>query len=489
MRKIKNSIGKNIFHLFYSTALASILNAAALIVLASFIRTDDYGRFSVILAFAMIMAYLSEAGLNQIVLREGAKIEAPVSLIMASFIKLRLVLTLTTLVIGFLLINWIYKGDTELITLSYFLIIPLVTGISMQSISITYFQMLEKMQYSGLIRIVSAGLLITVILVGKWFYIDTRIVFFLYGFAYFLAGCFGIYLATKTLTLSMKAPFYNGLRKHWVPFMVTGLLFILLPQIGPIVLKQTLTWKEVGYFAVAYRIPQALQQLPFIIAGAFYPVLFRLFQTGNYQEYVRMSISQVKLMVFISTLAVIPFYHLSDFVIAVLFGERWTEAAFLLKILSLVMVFQGVSIALGDGLTTRALQSRRMIVQAIAVASGVLFYILFSKFYGLTGAVTAGVLIELVLLLGFLFCHPDRNVLKKRAIVPYLVYFFISLLAVELFLSFAPFLATSAHFILILFLIGMDKEWRLEILSIWKKSLLYQKWKLKTGKEAHDEVS
>ncbi|WP_173915246.1 lipopolysaccharide biosynthesis protein [Halobacillus sp. Marseille-Q1614] len=488
MKKNRNSVGKNIFHLFYSTAFASILNAASLIVLASFISTDDYGRFSVVLAFAMIMAYLTEAGLNQIVLREGAKKEAPISLIMASYIKLRLVLTLGALVIGFLLIHWIYAGDMELITLSYCLILPLVTGVSMQSISITYFQMQEKMQYCGFIRIVSAGLLITVILVGKGFNIAPMIVFFLYGSAYFASGCFGLYLTVKTLSLSMGSPFYKGLRKHWGPFMVTGLLFIFLPQIGPIVLEQTLTWKEVGYFAVAYRIPQALQQLPFIIAGAFYPVLFRLFQAGDHQQHVRMSISQVKLMALAGMLAAIPFYHLSDFVIAVLFGERWMEAAFLLKVLSLVMVFQGVSIALGDGLTTKALQSRRMIIQAIAVASGVLFYTIFSEYYSLTGAVTAGVLIEVVLLLGFLFCHPDRAVLVRRGVLPYLVYFFISLLAIELFLSSLPFLAGSVHFLLVLSLAGLDKEWREKSLGIWKKSVLYKR-KSKIRKEAHDGAS
>ncbi len=483
MRENRNSIVKNVFHLFYSTALATIMNAAALIVLASFISTDDYGKFSVVLAFAMIMAYLSEAGLNQIVLREGAKKEAPVSEIMASFIKLRMGLTLSAMVIGFLIIHWVYRGDTELIYLSYSLILPLVTGISMQSISTAYFQMLEKMQYSGLIRMVSAVLLISVILIGKWFNINPMIVFFLYGSAYFLAGCFGIFLIARQLEFSIKSPFYKGLRRNWIPFMVTGLLFILLPQIGPIILEQTLTWKEVGYFAVAYRIPQALQQVPFIIAGAFYPVLFRLFEAGDHREHVRKSIGQVKLMGLVGMLAAIPFYHLSEFVITLLFGERWIEAALLLKILSLVMVFQGVSIALGDGLTTKALQSRRMIIQGIAVASGVLFYTLFSRLYGLTGAAAAGVLIELILLIGLVSWHPDRMILLKKAVLPYLAVFFISLLTVELFLSSHPFLAVSIHLILILSLAGMDREWRGKSLE------MYHKWKSKSGKEAHDAAS
>ncbi|MFC0525533.1 lipopolysaccharide biosynthesis protein [Pontibacillus salicampi] len=489
MKGLKNSIGKNIFHLLYSTVFASILNAGSLIILASVVTTDDYGKFSVVLAFAMIMAYLTEAGLNQIVLREGAKKDAPISMIMASFMKLRMILLIITLVVGFILINLMYRGETEIIIISYLLILPLVTGISMQSVSITYFQMMEKMQYSGLVRITSASLLISVILMSKWFSIDNMVIFFLYGFAYFLAGCLGIYLTVKTLKLPMKSPFYKGLRKQWGPFMFTGLLFILLPQIGPIVLEQTLSWKEVGYFAVAYRIPQALQQLPFIVAGAYFPVLFRLFEAGNYQQHLRMSISQVKLMLLAGMMASIPFYHLADFFITILFGDKWLEAAFLLKVLSLMMIFQGGSIALGDGLTTKDLQIRRMAIQALAVVLGGLFYISFSEYYGLTGAVTAGVLIELLLLIGFLILHPDRQMLGRKAVIPYLVYFFISLLAVELFLASFPFIACIVHIILVLSLGGLDKEWRRKVQEFWKNIDYYHKWRSRLRKEVHDGTS
>ncbi|MCA0149772.1 oligosaccharide flippase family protein [Rossellomorea vietnamensis] len=489
MQEKRNSIMKNVFHLFYSTALSSMMNAAALIVLASFINKGVYGKFSVVLAFAMIMAYMAEAGLNQIVLREGAKKEASVTAIMASFIKLRLLLTAFSLLIGFLLIHWWYQGDKEFIILSYALILPLVIGISMQSISITYFQMKEKMQYSGYIRIVSSILLIAFIMVGKWFAINAIVVFFLYGSAYMAAGCFGIYLTMRDQVFSFKTPFYKEIRKNWLPFMVTGFLFILLPQIGPIILEHTLSWSEIGYFAVAYRIPQALQQVPFIIAGAFYPVLFRLFEAGDHQGHVNKSITQVKLMGLVGMLAALPFFHLSDIVINLLFGEKWMGASMLLKILSLVMVFQGLSIAIGDGLTTRALQKRRMTVQGMAVVSGLILYTVCSKEYGLAGAAVAGVLVEGILLIGLLCRHPDRASLFKRAVFPYLTFFFVGLWLIESFFSSVPLLAFVIHLAWVLSLIWLDKEWRRKGWGVWKEVPLFRKWKTKFRKEAHDGAS
>lgn len=68
-----NSITKNIFHLFYSTAAASFLNALVLIYLASYLQAYHYGMFSVALASAMVMGYFTDAGLTEIAIREGSK--------------------------------------------------------------------------------------------------------------------------------------------------------------------------------------------------------------------------------------------------------------------------------------------------------------------------------------------------------------------------------------------------------------------------------
>lgn len=42
------------------------------------------------------------------------------------------------------------------------------------------------------------------------------------------------------------------------------------PQLAPILLNYTLPLSMVGVFAVAYRMPAALYQVPGVIAGAFF---------------------------------------------------------------------------------------------------------------------------------------------------------------------------------------------------------------------------
>lgn len=396
-----NSIAINIFHLFYSTALSSILNAGALIMLAYYLQSYHYGLFSVVLAFATIMGYFTDAGLSDIVLREGSAKGVDLPKVITSYVKMRLLLLLLTFAIGFLLIEILHSSNTELIKTAYFLVFPMVTGIALQSIGITFFQLKEKMQYCGLIRIFSAACLVSSVFLGLIVELSPLVVTLLYGCSYLAAGVLAFVLLSRHVAFVWKARFHKGLYKHWGAFTLGGLLFVLLPHLGPLVLERTLTLEEVGMFAVAYRIPQALQQVTFIVAGAYYPVLFRYFNSGNFLEHLRLLLLQTKLMALIGMGLSLPFYYLSELIVPILFGDAWLGAILPLKILSVLLMLQGVNIALADGLTTMGRQRHRTAVQFVAVLSGVFLYLFTSLQYGIIGAAFAGIVMELFALIDF----------------------------------------------------------------------------------------
>ena len=106
--------------------------------------------------------------------------------------------------------------------------------------------------------------------------VDVRLTAFLYGFSYFIAGLYSLYLLHKNVKVKWKSPFQNQLVANLSPFLISGLFIMLTPQLGPLVLEKTLPLTLVGLFAVAYRIPSALYQVPGVIAGAFLPLLFKL---------------------------------------------------------------------------------------------------------------------------------------------------------------------------------------------------------------------
>lgn len=456
----KNSIGMNILHLFYSTALSSVLNAAALIILASYLHSHHYGIFSVALAFAMIMGYFTDAGLSDIVLREGAKRKVDLSILMSSYMKMRLVLLVVTFFVGFVLIHTFNPNNQELIETAYFLIIPMVSGIALQSIGTTFYQLIEKMQYYGLIRMVSAFCLVTTMGIGMALQLNPIVMCTVYGLSYLLAGMFGLLLVMNHVSIRFNHPFHKGLLQNLGSFTVGGLLFVMLPHIGPIILEKTITLAEVGLFAVAYRIPQALQQIPFIVAGAYYPVLFRSFQQDHLEQHLNYQISQTKIMALVGMLMTIPFFYLADVVIEILFGTEWQHAAFPLKILSLMLTLQAINIALADGLTTMEKQNARMLVQLVSVLTGIGLYIILSKSYGVIGAAFAGVTIEATALIGFWICSPKRWALLKSSLLPYIGYFVSAFLLVEWISSSHPVIAVTLHSLLIALLPLLDRQLR-----------------------------
>lgn len=473
----KHTIGKNIFHLFYSTALSSGLNAAALIILANYLQSYYYGMFSVALAFAMIMGYLTDAGLNSIVLREGSKKDVDLSILISSYLKVRIILLAVSLLCGFAIIHFTNSWNKEFILTSYFLIIPMVLGLTLQSIGTIFFQMIERMHYCGLIRIIASVCLVVTLSAGLIFNLNHLIICTLYGFSYLAAGAFGIYKVRQYVQIRMKSSFHKGLLRNIGSFSLGGLLFVILPHLGPLIIEKTLTLSEVGIFAVAYRIPQALQQIPFIIAGAYYPVLFRAYNNNQLQEHLHKNITLIKLMALAGITITVPLYAKSDAVIRLLFGEMWIDASFPLKILSLMVTLQAINIALADGLTTKGLQSYRTAIQAIAIITGILLYIQFSKSYGIAGAACAGAAIEGIALLGFWICNPNRWIIAKKALFPYLLFFAICICSIKLFTDSHYIIVFLFHFLLLVLVIFIDKEMKNMILDVMTRVL--NKWRVK----------
>ncbi|MEW4241107.1 oligosaccharide flippase family protein [Priestia megaterium] len=465
----KNSIWKNIVHLFISTVVSRLLNAAALIVLAQYLSAASYGRFSVALAFAMVLGYFTDIGLSNTVLREGSKKRADVDHLLSSYVKMRILLLLATFAGAYIVISLFYH-EASLVKMMYYLIVPMVTGLAMQSIGITYFQLTEQMHHLGAIRIYSALLLVVLLTIGMLMHTSAFFISFLFGFSYFLAGVYSLWMVGKRVSFNFKKQIQRGLLTNIGSFIVSGLLIMLLPQLGPIVLENTIPLAAVGVFAVAYRIPSALYQVPGIVAGAFYPVLFRHYNHQQTDKHLELNILQVKLMSLVGMLTALPFYHLSDLAVSLLFGDKWAAAGDALKWLSLMLIFQGLSVALADGLTTKGLQGRRTGVQLVAVVSGIAFYYFLSSAYSVIGAVYAALLIEGILFIGCWLCNRERLIIMRKTFPIFVCLFGSTIVFTTLLFSQHPFIALCVNMLLVFLLTLLDKEIRNQALGYLQKN-------------------
>ena len=167
-------------------------------------------------------------------------------------------------------------------------------------------------------------------------------------------------------------------------------------------------------FSVAYRIPAALYQIPGVVAGAFYPVLFKHYNSGRFIEHTKLNVLQVKVMAIMGIIVSVPLFHMAEFTISVLFGDKWIGDCF--KILSIMLFLQSINFPLADGLTTSNMQARRTIVQVIAIILGIFMYSGLSIYAGVK---IAAIFIEVLLLIGFIAFNPKKNYYVKSCISIY----------------------------------------------------------------------
>lgn len=477
----KDSLKKNIFHLFYSTILSRALQALLLIILANYLESENYGVFSVVLALTMVMGFFTEVGLNNTVLREGSKPGEDISSIFSSYIKLKIVLLIVTILISNVFIYFFYP-NREIMQMANFLLIPTMVGMSIQNISITYFQLEERMHVVGLIRVVSAIFQIVLVLLGMALSWSLAFISLGYGVPYLIGAIYGLMMLKKELKWNRNTHFQRNLLKGLGPFIISGLIMLLLPQLGPLILEKTVSLKELGIFAVAYRIPSALYQIPGIIAGAFYPILFKYFNTNRLSEHLKLNILQLKVMSLLGMLITVLLFHMSNPIIEIFLGEKWKSVESPLKILSLLLIFQSISFPLADGLTSKGLQTRRTIIQILSVILGVILYYNLSVQFNVQGAVYATIIIEIFSILGFWVLNPCRFLIAKKFLLPYPLLFIGSFFGVNILLSPIPILTPIIHLFLLLLIIWMDEEIREKV-----KIFLHDQMKWKKKKEFRRE--
>lgn len=460
---------KNIIHLFYSTIFANLLNALSLIILANFFGAKNYGMFSVSLGITMIMFFFTDLGVSNTFLQEGVKQEEDFNILVSSYVKTRIIFLVINCIICYIGIH-IFYNDKEFVNILENLLFSMLIGLTLQSIGVTYFQLIEEMKYIAAIKVFAAVFLMTITIVCMYFQFKTYVTVFLYGLAYIVGGMNSLYLVCRKIKLQLAGVWRKQLFHQLVPFFMSGLLIMVIPQLGPIILKHTLSFTFIGIFMVAYRIPAALYQMPGVIAGAFFPVLFKNFSQNDIEKHTKLNILQMKCMTIAGMGTTIFLYYFAPYFITILFDSEWDQAVLPLKILAFLIVLQSINIAIADGLTTKGQQMRRTMIQfLVLIVGGVAFYTL-SLAYGIRGAAYAAILIEIVALVGYIAVNEIRMKIIKKVIIPYMCYFCFPFVVIQYALGTYFVVAMVLNVILIAVLIfTLDKDMKQLIIDVIEK--------------------
>ncbi|HDR4885033.1 TPA: oligosaccharide flippase family protein [Bacillus cereus] len=409
-----NKILKNASYLFVGNITVRFVLAIATIFFARYVSPSDYGMFTTALAVSAVICYFTDAGLTHTFMREGTRSDANISVLISSYLRIRLILAIVISVLFAIFAQFFYL-DAYLRAMVYWVVLPTMFGATLQGVGMAYFQVTERMQFTAIISVLQGVTAAAALLLGMSFQWSLMMVAAMYGVSSLVTGVIA-FIMTIRYTKVHKG-WDKGILDQLLIFTINGIIIMLLPQLGPIILEKVSTYNQVGFFGAASKIPAVLYQIPGVIAAAFYPRLFAFGNEKNIEEHRKLSSFELKLMSFLGMGISIPFIADPSFWIVSLLGEEYAPAGDALAILAFMVILQSINYPLADNLTTIGQQWKRATTMTIGLVVAIIGYIVLGSKYGMMGAAAAAILTEITLLIGFtLFIRKGMQLLVKGII-------------------------------------------------------------------------
>lgn len=418
------TILKNVLYLIISNVFIRLLSALSMLLIARYLSQEDYGIFSIGMSLYGIFIFLSDMGTTSTILRDGTKSNVNINKLFSNLLLFKLISSFTIIFIIIIFLSILYSGKVYvsiILLLSFALL-----GNAFISSSSLYYQVQQKMKYTAIILGLNSLANALSLILSYYLNLSIVLVCFFYGLSSFLVGILILLFLKKKFTF--KNNFNFDFLKGINTFAVGGFITIFIPQIGTLILEKVSSLTEVGIFSAAVKIPLLLYQIPGIIATAFYPELFKLYNDKMYDRHQKLNNIQIRIMGYLGIMMFIPVYLYAEDIIQTFLGYKWLNATSSLKILSMLILLQSLSYPLADNLTTSGKQKKRTKVLIIGFIIGLISHGLLGKEYGNLGASVASVLIDFCLFIGYFYYTPNKLSKINKSIIPSFIFLVINMI-------------------------------------------------------------
>jgi len=391
--------------------LGLVLTAATVPLMTRHLGVVDFGRFVTASSVVMIVAGITEFGLNGVGMREYA-LASPDGRrsLLASLLGLRTVLTVAGLAVAALL----------MILASYPRVVVggmLVSGVGLVLLNAeqTYAISLTaglRWGVSSLFDltnsvVIAAGTVLLVVIGATLF------PFFYVSVASSLAALVAaaVYLRGRVPLLPrFDVTRWRALLADTLPYAAAATVAILYPRIGLIVVSLVGSAHQTGYYSTAFKVVEVLGGFSGLIAGSAFPVFARAGRDDH--ERLRYATSRVgEAATIAGTYLVMSLVVAAPFVIRVLGGSGFGPAVPVLRLQAIALL--GGFMAATWSYTLLALRMHGSLLRATSAAlvASVVLSALLVPGLGAKGASIASAVAELAVAAAYLFAlvrrHPD----------------------------------------------------------------------------------
>ncbi len=380
------------------------------IYVARYLGPERFGLLSYALSFVWLFSSLASLGLNDILVRELVNQPENSQNLIATALWLKVcgfgLMGLTVTVV------LIFKSEDQLTLL---LISIIILGFLFQATNVVEFYFQAKVQSKFIVRAQVVQLLITSIF--KIYLVWSKANLLWFALALMLDQALIAILFLYLYKWKVKKfPFlyFNWektkllIRDGW-PLIFTGMVVLVYMKIDQVMLKEMLNTKAVGVYAAAVRLCETLYFIPTALMASLFPAV--VYARKKSEKIYEQRIQKLyDLMVWGSVIIAIPTTLVSNWIILLLYGTDFQEAADVLRIYIWAVVFVSLGVASSKWLVAENLQHYSFYITTLGAIVNVGCNLWLIPIHGIKGAAIATLLAQgTVSFLGLSFFGKTRK--------------------------------------------------------------------------------
>jgi O-antigen/teichoic acid export membrane protein len=395
------------------------------IYVARYLGPERFGLLSYTLSFVLLFSSLASFGLDDILVRELVKQPEQRNNLLGTVFWLKvcgtaIMSTTIAVVLQFM------AEDQQ----TYWMIALITFGFLFQATNVVDFYFQSQVQSKFAVRAQAFQLLLTSIFKIYLVWNQAELIWF--AFALMLDQV--VVAVLFLLVYHWKIEWFPFLSFTWVqakklmidawPLIFAGMVVSVYMKIDQVMLKEMLDAKAVGVYAAAVKLCEAWYFVPTAVIASLFPAIIKARKNSEtlYEEKVQ---KLYDLMVWVAVAVALPTTLFADWVILILYGADFQEAADVLKMYIWAGVFVSLGVASSKWLIAENLERYSFYSTLLGAILNIVCNFYLIPIYGIRGAALATLIsYGTAAYLSMALFEKTRNNfwIATRALNPYAVY-------------------------------------------------------------------
>jgi O-antigen/teichoic acid export membrane protein len=359
------------------------------IYVARYLGPERFGLLSYTLSFVWLFSSLASVGLDEILVRELVKSPEQRNNLLGTVFWLKVCGTLVMGTTIALVLKYTVEDQQ-----TYWMIALIALGFLFQVTNVVDFYFQSQVQSKFAVRAQVIQLILTSLFKIYLVWNQAELIWFAFALMLDQAVVAVLFLLVYHWKIGWF-PFFSFrwkqakklMRDAW-PIIFAGMVVSFYMRIDQVMLKEMLDAKAVGVYAAAVKLCEAWYFLPTALIASIFPAVIKA-KIKSKTLYDKRVQNLYDLMVWSSIAVALPTTLLADWVILILYGTDFQEAADVLRIYIWAGVFVTLGIANSKWLITENLQRYLFIRTILGALLNVGLNLWLIPIYGIKGAAIA----------------------------------------------------------------------------------------------------